>query len=76
MSTKVMQYKDGDTTVLEFPELEFVSNNDPDIHKILLDRKLAVGIVGAVIITENVRLVAGKNNNDDFSFNLYEGGSS
>ena len=65
---------DGDTTVLEFPELEFVSNNDPDIHQILLDRGLAVGIVGAVIITANVRLVAGKNKSDDVSFNLYDGG--
>ena len=57
---KVIQREEEGSVILEFPELSSINNNDVNIHAELLNRGLAVGIPGALILTRHVVLVAGK----------------
>ena len=55
--------KEEKPLVIEYPELETINLNDPEIQKDLIRKGVAVGIPGtSIIFTEHVELVAGGNN--------------
>lgn len=50
---------------IEYPDLEYVNINDPEIQKDLIRKGVAVGVPGATLIfTQPVLLVAGGKKQD------------
>ena len=55
-----MRTSEDSTYVLEYPDLEFINLNDPEIQKDLIKRGVCVGMPGGLLIfTEDVKIVAG-----------------